>query len=131
MKAFTLLLTACLMTACSTTGTMYAPPQEYKINDLLVDGILVNISGRTTVKVKKGIVTDKHPGPIEILFDNQRQIYGVLDKSLHGEFTGWGYRGHTTSASCAGDVTADDRLKLQCIVSIDNVPRVTLQFQLN
>jgi hypothetical protein len=131
MRTFVKMLALMLMAGCSSTGTMYATPQNYKTSDLVIDGVLVNISGRTTVKVKKGIISDEHPGPIEIFFDSQRQIYGVLDDDLNGEFAGWSYRGHTTSASCKGDDTIDDNLKLQCIVSIDDVPRVTLQFQLN
>jgi|GEM_PF-2581607 len=131
MRTFVTMLALMLMAGCSSTGTMYATPQNYKISDLVIDGVLVNISGRTTVKVKKGIISDEHPGPIEIFFDSQRQIYGVLDDDLNGEFAGWSYRGHTTSASCKGDDIDDDNLKLQCIVSIDDVPRVTLLFQMN
>lgn len=128
MKTF-LLLSLLLLAACtSTNGSMHAAPVNYQASDLLIDGQFVNIYGRTSVKVKKGIVSDKHPGPVEILFDGQRLIYGVLDDNLHGAFTGWNYRGRTTSAECNGNEKSLD-LGLQCVVSIDNVPRVSLVFQ--
>lgn len=132
MRALFVLLIMCLIAGCSSIGTMYATPENYKVSDLIIDGQLVNISGRTTVKVKKGVISDEHPaGPIEILFDNQKQISGVLDDDLRGDFVGWAYKGRPTSASCSGDDTVDDNLKLSCIISIDNVPRVTLVFQIN
>lgn len=132
MKALIPALGLLLLGACSSNGTMEGVPVNYQVSDLVVDGQVVKIGGRTTVKVKRGIIQDEHPtGPIEIFFDDQKQISGVLDKELHGEFFGWGFRGHSTSAKCDGDDTKDDNLDLRCVVSIDGTPRVTLLFQVN
>lgn len=120
------LLTAlCLISlaGCTTVKTYTPAPQAYRLKGTDQQ---INITGQLTQTKKTGVITDDFKSDLNIYFNGELTISGLLDRQISGDFTGKPYNGKPTAATCSTKHISANIGETRCIIFIDNERAATL-----